>query len=40
LRAEEAAARILNLCAQMMRLRVSGVTLKESVSHESESLPK
>jgi ethanolamine ammonia-lyase small subunit len=40
LSAEEAAARILNLCAQMMRLRVSGVTLKESVSHESESLPK
>ncbi len=40
LRAEEAAARILNLCAQMMRLRVSGVTLKESAGHEPESLPK
>jgi ethanolamine ammonia-lyase small subunit len=40
LSAEEAAARILTLCAQMMRLCVSGVTLKESGSHESESLPK
>jgi ethanolamine ammonia-lyase small subunit len=40
LSAEEAAARILNLCAQMMRLRVSGVALKERGSHESESLPK
>jgi ethanolamine ammonia-lyase small subunit len=40
LSAEEAAARILNLCAQMLRLRVSGVTLKESPSHEPESLPK
>jgi ethanolamine ammonia-lyase small subunit len=38
--AEEAAARILNLCAQMMRLRVSGVTLKESRGHEPDSLPK
>jgi len=37
---EEATARILNLCAQMMRLRVSGVTLKESAGHEPESLPK
>jgi ethanolamine ammonia-lyase small subunit len=40
LSAEEAAARILNLCAQMMRLRISGVTLKESSGHEPESLPK
>jgi ethanolamine ammonia-lyase small subunit len=40
LSAEEAAARILNLCAQMMRLRVSGVTLKERAGHEPESLPK
>jgi ethanolamine ammonia-lyase small subunit len=40
LSAEEAAARILNLCAQMMKLRVSGVTLKESGGHEPESLPK
>ena len=40
LSAEEAAARILNLCAQMMRLRVSGVTLKESPGHDPESLPK
>lgn len=38
--AEEAAARILNLCAQMMKLRVSGVTLKEVAGHEPESLPK
>jgi ethanolamine ammonia-lyase small subunit len=38
--AEEAATRILNLCAQMMRLRVSGVTLKEISGHEPESLPK
>src|ERR1700722_537583 len=38
--AGEAATRSLNLCAQMMRVRVSGVTLKESSSHESESLPK
>jgi ethanolamine ammonia-lyase small subunit len=38
--AEEAAARILNLCAQMMRLRVSGVTLKEIAGHEPGSLPK
>src|SRR5271155_5021696 len=37
---EEAAARILNLCAQMMQLGVSGVTLKEVAGHESESLPK
>jgi ethanolamine ammonia-lyase small subunit len=40
LSAEEAAARILNLCAQMMTLRVSGVTLKEIAGHEPESLPK
>src|SRR5271155_5385251 len=40
LSAEEAAARILNLCVQMMRLRASGVTLKEIVDHEPESLPK
>src|SRR5271163_1466933 len=40
LSAEEAAARIMNLCAQMMELRVSGVTLKEIVDHEPESLPK
>jgi ethanolamine ammonia-lyase small subunit len=40
LSAEEAAARILNLCAQMMQLRVSGVTLKEIAGHEPESLPK
>jgi ethanolamine ammonia-lyase large subunit len=40
LSAEEAAARILNLCAQMMRLRVSGVTLKELSGHAPESLPK
>ena len=40
LSAEEAAARILNLCAQMMRLRVSGATLKEIAGHEPESLPK
>jgi ethanolamine ammonia-lyase small subunit len=40
LSAEDAAARILNLCAQMMRLRVSGVTLKEIAVHEPESLPK
>jgi ethanolamine ammonia-lyase small subunit len=40
LSAEDAAARILNLCAQMMRLRVSGVTLKEIAGHEPESLPK
>ena len=40
LSADEAAARILNLCAQMMKLRVSGVTLKESGGHEPESLPK
>src|SRR5208282_5034083 len=37
---EEAAARILNLCAQMMKLRVSGVTLKEIAGHEPDSLPK
>jgi ethanolamine ammonia-lyase small subunit len=37
---EEAAARILNLCVQMMQLGVSGVTLKESAGHEPESLPK
>jgi ethanolamine ammonia-lyase small subunit len=40
LKAEEAAVRILNLCAQMLRLRVSGVTLKESAGHDPESLPK
>jgi ethanolamine ammonia-lyase small subunit len=40
LSAEEAAARILNLCAQMVRLRTSGVALKESAGHEPESLPK
>jgi ethanolamine ammonia-lyase small subunit len=40
LSAEHAAARILNLCAQMMTLRVSGVTLKEIAGHEPESLPK
>src|SRR5271163_2309775 len=40
LNAEEAAARIMNLCAQIMELRVSGVTLKEIVDHEPESLPK
>jgi ethanolamine ammonia-lyase small subunit len=40
LSAEEAAARILHLCAQMIRLRVSGVTLKESAGHKPESLPK
>jgi ethanolamine ammonia-lyase small subunit len=40
LSAEEAATRILNLCAQMMRQRVSGVTLKEVAGHEPESLPK
>jgi ethanolamine ammonia-lyase small subunit len=38
--AEVAAARILNFCAQMMKLRVSGVTLKENTGHEPESLPK
>ena len=35
LSAEDAAARILNLCAQMMRLGLSGVTLKESAVLES-----
>ena len=40
LSAVHAAARILNLCAQMMQLRVSGVTLKEFAGHEPESLPK
>jgi ethanolamine ammonia-lyase small subunit len=40
LSADEAAARILNLCTQMMNLRVSGVTLKEIAGHERESLPK
>jgi ethanolamine ammonia-lyase small subunit len=38
--AEEATARILNLCAQMMKSRVSGATLKEIAGHEPESLPK
>ena len=37
---EEAAARILNLCAQMMQMRLSGVTLKEVAGHEPESLPR
>ena len=40
LSAEEAAARIMNLCAQMIRLRISGIALKESAGHEPESLPK
>ena len=40
LSAEDAAARILNLCGQMMKLRVSGVTLKEIAGHEPDSLPK
>ena len=40
LSAEKAAERISNLCAQMMKLRVSGVTLKEIAGHEPESLPK
>jgi ethanolamine ammonia-lyase small subunit len=40
LSAEEAAVRILNLCAQMLKLHVSGVTLKEIAGHEPESLPK
>jgi ethanolamine ammonia-lyase small subunit len=40
LSAEEAAARILKLCAQMMKLRMSGVTLKEIAGHEPESLPR
>jgi ethanolamine ammonia-lyase small subunit len=40
LSADEAAARILNLCGQMMRLRISGVTLKEIAGHAPESLPK
>jgi ethanolamine ammonia-lyase small subunit len=40
LSAEEAAARIVSLCAQMMKLRVSGVALKEIAGHEPESLPK
>src|SRR5271169_431959 len=40
LSAEEAAARILNLCAQTLRLRISGVALKEGASHEPESLHK
>src|SRR5271170_3379726 len=40
LSADEAAARILNLCAQMISLRISGVALKESAGHEPESLPK
>jgi ethanolamine ammonia-lyase small subunit len=40
LSAEEAAARVLSLCAQMMKLCVSGVTLKEIPGHEPESLPK
>jgi len=40
LSADEAAARILKLCGQMVQLRVSGVTLKEFAGHEPESLPK
>jgi ethanolamine ammonia-lyase small subunit len=40
LSADEATARTLNLCAQMIRLRISGVALKESGGHEPESLPK
>jgi ethanolamine ammonia-lyase small subunit len=40
LSAAAAAARIMNLCAQMIRLRVSGVTLKEGADHKPESLPK
>jgi ethanolamine ammonia-lyase small subunit len=40
LSAEDSAARILNLCAQMMRLRVSGVTLKEIAGHQPDSLPE
>ena len=40
LSAEDAATRILNLCAQMMSLRASGVTLKEIAGHEPESLPR
>jgi ethanolamine ammonia-lyase small subunit len=40
LSAEHAVASILNLCAQMMGLRVSGVTLKEIAGHEPESSPK
>jgi ethanolamine ammonia-lyase small subunit len=40
LSAEDAAARILNLCAEMMALRISGVALKESAGHEPESSPK
>jgi ethanolamine ammonia-lyase small subunit len=37
---EKAATRILNRCAQMLRLRISGVTLKESAGHEPEILPR
>jgi ethanolamine ammonia-lyase small subunit len=37
---EEAAARVLNLCAQMTKSHVSGVTLKEVAGHEPESLPE
>ena len=40
LSAEDAATRILNLCAQVMSLRTSGVTLKEIAGHEPESLPR
>jgi ethanolamine ammonia-lyase small subunit len=40
LSAPEAATRILNLCARMLRRRMSGVTLKESAGHEPDSLPK
>lgn len=40
LSAEDATARILNLCTRMLRLRLSGVTVKESAGHEPESFPK
>jgi ethanolamine ammonia-lyase small subunit len=40
LSAEDAAARILSICARMLALRISGVALKESAGHEPESLPK
>jgi ethanolamine ammonia-lyase small subunit len=36
LSAENAAARVLNLCAQMMKLGLSGVTLKESAAIEGD----
>jgi ethanolamine ammonia-lyase small subunit len=40
LSAEEASVRILNLCAQMIKLRSSGIALKETAGHEPESFPK